>query len=164
MLMAAPRTATEVRKSANAPLTTVERIALEHCLEQAKKGQPVTQLSIMAAIGSQNTTGGTSAGVLNRLEAKGYIERRVYQRGVQVCIPAKGICTAEPQCTVPHWRTITDRAPVPAIQPLRQRDMPLAQWIESTARQLGRDYLDFATELLRRGAQDYRADQEEGKC
>jgi hypothetical protein len=35
------------------------------------------------------------------------------------------------------------------------------EWIENQARQLGRDYLDFATELLRRGAQDYKADQEE---
>jgi hypothetical protein len=145
----------------NPRLTTVEKIALDHCSAQARTGQPVTQMSIMSAIGSQNTTGGTSAGVLSRLEAKGYIERHVYQRGVQVCIVETGQCTAPPACIVPHWRTITDRAPTPAIQEVRQRDMTLSQWMESTARNLGREYLDFAMELLRRGAQDFKADQEQ---
>jgi hypothetical protein len=144
-----------------APLTTVERFALEHCERMAGQGLAVTQASISDAIGSANVAGSTATGVLRRLEAKGYIERRSYQRGVQVCIVETGQCTASPPCTVPHWRTISDRAPVPAIQQVRSRDMPLAQWIESTARSLRRDYLDFATELLKRGAQDYRADQEQ---
>jgi len=144
----------------NPPLTFIEQAALEHCASKASTGESVTQVSLTAAIGSQNTAGSTAAGVLNRLESKGYIERRAFQRGVQVCIVATGQCTAPPPCTVPHWRTITDRAPLPAIQEVRKRDMSLAQWIESTARGLGRDYLDFATELLRRGAQDFRAEQE----
>jgi hypothetical protein len=159
MASAVPKTPFDVRRGVG--LTTVERIALEHCEQRAKLGEPVTQLSVMAAIGSQNTTGGTSAGILNRLENKGVITRKAYQRGVQVCIVATGKCTAPPPCTVPHWRTVTDRAPLPAIQQVRIRDITLAQWIENQARQLGRDYLDFATELLRRGAQDYKADQEE---
>jgi DNA-binding MarR family transcriptional regulator len=142
------------------PLTTIEKFALEHCENQARAGQPVTQASITDAIGSSNVAGSTAAGVLNRLDAKGYIERRAFQRGVQVCIVATGQCTAPPPCTVPHWRTISDNAPVPAIQHLRSRDMSLAQWIETTARSLGRDYLDFAMELLKRGAQDFKADQE----
>ena len=149
---------------ANPPLSSVERAALEHCEKAAACGDPVTQMSVMQAIGSQNTTGGTSAGVLGRLEAKGYIERHVYQRGVKVCIVATGQCTAEPECTVPHWRTLKDRAPVPAIHQIRQRDMSLAQWVETEARRTNRDCLDFLQELVRRGAQDYRADQEQGEC
>lgn len=160
--MSAPRTAVDVRLQANMPLSVVERIALAHCVDQARAGRAVTQESIMLAIGSQNTTGGTSAGVLKRLEEKGYITRTAYQRGVQVCIVSTGQCTAPPPCRVPHWRTIKDRVPVPAIHQIRQRDMPLAQWIETEARRIGRDHLDFLQELVRRGTQDYRADQECG--
>jgi hypothetical protein len=144
----------------NPPLTSVEKVAYEHCRDKARNGEAVTHLSVMDAIGSQNTTGGTSAGVLQRLEAKGYIERRTYQRGVQVCIVATGECTAQPPCLTPHWRMITDRPPVPAIHQVRQRDMTLAQWIEAEARRTNRDHLDFLQELVRRGAQDYRADLE----
>jgi hypothetical protein len=144
----------------NPPLSTVEQVALEHCAQQARKGAAVTQLTLMQAVGSQNTTGGTSAGILGRLESKGYIERKVYQRGVQVCIVATGECTAAPACTVPHWRTITDRAPLPAIHQLRQHDIPLARWIETEARTNGVPIADFLEQLVRRGAQDYRAEQE----
>jgi hypothetical protein len=144
----------------NPQLTAVQRRALEHCSEMARLGLPVTQMSISEAIGSQNACGSTATGVLNGLEEKGYITRQAYQRGVQVCIVATGQCTASPPCTVPHWRTITDRVPVPAIHQIRQRDMPAAQWIEAEARRIGRDHLDFLMELVRRGLQDYRADQE----
>jgi hypothetical protein len=144
----------------NPPLTTVERYALEHCVDQARSGRPVTQMTISAAIGSHNVAGSTAAGVLNRLEAKGYITRQAFQRGVQVCIVESGLCTAPPPCTVPHWRAITERVPTPAIHHLRQRDMTAAQWIETEARRIGRDHLDFLQELVRRGMQDYKADQE----
>jgi hypothetical protein len=142
----------------NPPLTAVERVALDHCSSKARNSEPVTQMSLADAIGSQNTTGGTSAGVLARLESKGYITRQVYQRGVQVCIVATGECTAPPSCLTPHWRSITDRVPVPAIHQVRQRDMNTALWIETEARAKGRDMADFLMELVRRGVQDYRAE------
>lgn len=174
-------------------LASVESAALKHITNAASQGEIVTQMTIMTAIGSQNTTGGSSTGVLNRLiypdpcptcgakkgqpcskdklilprhtsRAEGYLEHVggvPIQRGLWLRVVATGQCTANPNCTVPHWRTIPDRAPLPAIQHLRERDQSLASWIETTARGLGRDYLDFATELLRRGAQDFRADQQE---
>jgi hypothetical protein len=123
-------------------------------------GEPVTRADICVAVGSSNHEGGTGPGILNRLESKGYIERKVFQRGVQVCIVATGQCTAPPPCTVPHWRTITERPPSPAIHQVAERDMTLARWIETEARATGRNMADFLVELVRRGAQDYRADKE----
>jgi hypothetical protein len=82
-------------------------------------------------------------------------------RGLWLRVVATGRCTAQPPSSIPHWRTIADRVPTPAIHQIRQRDMPLAQWIETETRRTNRDYLDFLQELLRRGAQDYRAKQVE---
>jgi hypothetical protein len=145
------------------PLTFIEQRVLDICIADAKAGRQLRPNDEIAAeIGA--TGAGTVPGILLRIEQKGYISREIYQRGRRVCIEATGHCTLPPACTVPHWRTITDRAPLPAIQQVRERDQSLASWIETTARSLGRDYLDFATELLRRGAQDYRADQESGTC
>jgi hypothetical protein len=164
MLMAVPRTAAEVRLQANAlGLTFIEQRVFDICVADAEAGRPLTPNDEIAAeIGA--TGAGTVPGILARIEAKGHISREIYQRGRMVCIVATGKCTAPPECQVIHWRKLADRAPTPAIHQLRQHDMSLAQWIETEARRTGRSHLDFLEELVRRGAQDYRADQELGPC
>lgn len=141
-----PRTAFDVRLEANS-LSPVERAAFEHCVEMAEQGEQITQMTIMRAIGSQNTTGGTSAGVLNRLEAKGRIKRTFHQRGVQVCIVGTGQCTAVPSNTATHWR---NREPVatPTIQAVRERSITDAGMIEMIAKQTGAALQDVLTELV----------------
>lgn len=134
-MASAPQTPFDVRRQANSP-SPVEQAALDHCVEMAEQGQRITQMSIMQAIGSQNTTGGTSAGVLNRLENKGHIKRTFYQRGVQVCIVATGKCTAVPPNTALH-HTLREKVPTPTIQAVRQRDISDAEMVERIAKQSG---------------------------
>jgi hypothetical protein len=160
-VMAAPKSPVDVYRGQRP--TPVEQHALDYCIKCAREGKVLTRLDLCLAIGSQNYYGGTGPGILNRLVDKGFIERRVFQRGVMVRPIGMNEWTATPPCTVPHWRDITDRPPVPAIQQVRQRDMTQAQWMETTARRLGRDYLDFAMEIQKRGIQDYKADEECGQ-
>jgi hypothetical protein len=156
-MMAAPRTAFEVARTANVPLTPIERRVFEICCADAAAGRMLTPNDEIAErIGA--TGAGTVPGILARIEAKGFIIREIYQRGRKVCIAATGQCTAPPECQVIHWRKIADRAPTPAIHQIRQHDMNLAQWIETEARRTGRNHLEFLEELVRRGVQDYRAD------
>lgn len=157
-----PKNPFDVRYKANQTLTTVERIALEHCLERAQNGEPATHVSISAAIGSQNTAGSTAAGVLGRLEAKGYIERHIYQRGVQVCIVGTGQCTAPPTNTAPHWRFRTEQVPAPTIQAIRERSKPIAAMIEAEARNLGKPLSEFLADLVYIGWHGLEAERENG--
>lgn len=144
----------------NPPLSVTERIALA-CVEQiASEGRRVSQDEINAAIGSQNTTGSTAAGILGRLEAKGYIERHIYQRGVQVCIVSTGQCTAPPANTAPHWRLRTEQVPAPAIQAIRERAKPIAAMIEAEARMLGKPMSEFLADLVYIGWHTLEAEKE----
>lgn len=95
------------------PLTATESIALE-CLKQiASEGREATQDEIRAGIGSENQCGSTATGVINRLVAKGYVERvgpHPYQKAMWLRIVSSGEQTAEPKNKTPHWRHIYDRS------------------------------------------------------
>lgn len=54
-------------------------------------------------------TGTTIRGVMLRLERKGYVQIRSYQRGRQVYVKSLKLWTAAPPCRVPHWREVYDR-------------------------------------------------------
>jgi hypothetical protein len=160
MLMTVPRTATDVRKAANAPLTTIERIAME-CLRQiASEGRQATLIELCAATGLNYQTGGVPA-ILKRLEDKGYIKRTVFQKGMIVCIPSLNICTAPPQDKSPHWRQRTERVPTPTIQAVRERNKPIASMIEAEARQLGKAPAEFLADLVYIGWSEYQAEKGE---
>jgi hypothetical protein len=163
MLMAAPRSITEVRKIANAPLSTIESIALECIRQIASEGRRATKAEICAAIGSDNYEGGTVSGVIGRLESKGYIQRETYQRGMKLCIVATGQCTAPPRDTSPHWRLRTESVPTPAIQAVRERNKPVSAMIEAEARQLGKHQADFLADLVYIGWHEYQAEKETGQ-
>lgn len=139
----------------SASLTPVERVALEFCRARARDGKPVTQLDITLAIGSQNFTGGTAAGVLKRLERKGLIERMFYQRGLQVCFPDTGECTAEPACRATHWRQRTEQVPTLPVMELRRANQAAASLIESEARKIGMALPEFLMDLIWNGLHLY---------
>ena len=136
-------------------LTPVEKTAYEFCRQRAREGKPVTQMDITLAIGSQNHTGGTSAGVLNRLETKGVITRTFYQRGLQVCFPDTGECTAEPASRATHWRQRTEDVPTPPIARVRDVHHVAAFVIEAEARKAGLNLQDFLMELVFNGLELY---------
>lgn len=91
-------------------LTVIERIAMECIRQIIAEGRQARREEICAAIGSQNYEGGTVAGILKRLEKKGYITRSFHQRGMQLCDTMTGKCSAPPNNTAPHWRLIVNRS------------------------------------------------------
>ncbi len=133
------------------PLSAVERTALELCRERADLELPITQADIAAAIGSQNFSGGTAPGVLNRLEGKGYITRTFFQRGVQVCIPETGQCTAPPSCTAAHWRNRKEKVQSPPPRAVRVQNPSAAVIIEREARAANIPIQEFLMDLVFNG-------------
>ena len=132
-------------------LSAVEKTALEFCQRRAAEGKPVTRADIAVAIGSQNLWGGTAPGVLNRLEAKGYITRTYYQRGVQVCIAETGQCTAPPASRATHWRHREEAVQSPPLHQLRQSRPAATKIIEREAALSGHSMQDFLMDLVFNG-------------
>jgi predicted transcriptional regulator len=156
-LKSVPKTPFEVRRDAgdSRPLSAVEKTALEFCRQRAEQGLPITQVDLTIAIGSQNWTGSTAAGLLNRLEEKGYIKRNFYQRGVQVCMTDTGACTAEPPSRATHWRLREQPVQTPTIQALRERHPKLTRIIEHEAAMSGKHMQEFLMDLVANGLELY---------
>jgi hypothetical protein len=160
----APLSPVEVMRSAgrdSSALSPVEKTAFEFCRRRAAEGKPVNQLDITLAIGSQNFTGGTAAGVLARLERKGLITRMFYQRGLQVCIAETGECTAPPACRATHWRLREQDVQTPPLHRVRERSPILARVIEDEARKAGKAIPDFLMDLVANGLELYLEQVEE---
>jgi SOS-response transcriptional repressor LexA len=159
MASAAPKTPFDVRLAARNPLTPIERTVLERCKEAAAAGERAPSIEeLTAAIGATGVS--TVPGIMNRLEAKGYITRQIYQRGRVVCITETGQCTRPPNDQTPHWRFRTDRVPSPAIQSIRDKAKPVAAMIEAEARLLGKSLPDFLSDLVYIGWHGYQAEKE----
>lgn len=158
MASAAPKTPFGVR-NAFAPLTAIERRALEICEQAAEEGRELDSIEDMRmALGALSYS--TVPGIMKRLEIKGYITRTIYQRGRKVCILATGQCTLTPKNTAPHWRVRTDRTPTPTIQSIHERAKPVATMIEAEARLLGKSLTDFLGDLVYIGWHEYQAEKE----
>jgi hypothetical protein len=132
-------------------LSPVEQTALDFIRARAAAGETVTRADIAIAIGSQNLWGGTAPGVLNRLEAKGYITRTFYQRGLQVCDVKTGKCTAPPQSRATHWRHREEKVATMAGDEIKRRNHPVGVLIEMEARREGKSLQDFQMQLLING-------------
>ena len=130
-----------------APLTTIEARVYEICRRCAAESRELdSQESIIAEIGFESPS--SAADVMRRLETKGYIERRLFQRGRMVKINETGEWTAEPRDTTPHWRFRKESCPAPAIHQIRERAKPLAQMIEAKARALGKPLHEFLIDCV----------------
>lgn len=159
MASAAPRTAFDVRHAFCAPLTPIEQTVLDRCREAAAAGSLAPSIEeLTAAIGAAGVS--TVPGIMNRLEAKGYITRKIYQRGRVICISETGQCTLPPNDQTPHWRFRTDRVPSPAIQSFRDKAKPVSAMIEAEARLLGKSLTDFLSDLVYIGWHEYQAEKE----
>jgi hypothetical protein len=132
-------------------LSATESIALE-CLKQiASEGRVADQYEICAGVGSDNMNGGTAAGVVNRLVAKGYVEHVLghpLQRAIWVRIVATGQATAEPKCKIVHWRYRKENVPAPAIHQIRERSKTLASMIEAKAKLLNKPVHEFLMDCV----------------
>jgi hypothetical protein len=144
------------------PLTAIEKRVLEICVQAAEEGRELDSIEDMRqAIGAVSYS--TVPGVMKRLEAKGYIERTIFQKGRQVCIPSTGKCTALPANTAPHWRLRPNTVPSPAIQAVAERSKPIAAMIEAEARRAGKPMAVLLADLVYIGWHEYLAEQERGE-
>jgi hypothetical protein len=143
-------------------LQPLDRILFHAINSAAEEGKQVGYRDLCEVTGITYQYG-TLPGMIDRLRSEGLVEHVLghrLQRGLWLKVIETGKCTGEPRSKAKHFRDITDRAPTPAIHHIRQRDMSLATWIETEARLTNRDHLGFLEELVRRGAQDYRAEKE----
>lgn len=162
MSLAAPRTVFDVRHAANAPLSPIEQRVLEICKRAADEGRELDSIEDMRMeLGALSYS--TVPGIMKRLEAKGHISRRIYQRGRVVCIAATGQCTAEPSNQAPHWRFRTDQPQTPTIQAIRERAKPIAAMIEAESRLTGKPIAEFLADLVYIGWHEYQAEKECGE-
>lgn len=143
-----------IRREIREALTATESICFEAIKQIISEGRKATIAELSAAVGSDNVYGGTVPGIIARLEAKGYITRETYQRGMRVCIGDQ--CSAMPDNTAPHWRDRTRAVPIPAIQAVRQREPELAVLIEKAARAEGKFLNDFLADCTFNGFRLYQ--------
>lgn len=141
-------------------LTAIESVALRKLEQIAREGRQATQNEVAEALGASPLTG-TVPGVFNRLQAKGYITRRYYQRGLEITIVESGLTTAPPADRSPHWRNRTEPVPAPAIQSVKQRDMTLSFRMEQEARALGKPFAEFLTDLVYIGFHGFMQEREQ---
>jgi len=153
-MMAAPRSPVDVRR--DIPLSAVEAIALRYCAEAIAAGQQITQDGLCAAVGGSG--GGTAPTILKRLEEKGFITRKIFQRGVQVCITATGQCSLPPRDTSPHWRLRSESVPAPTPQTLRNEKIGSA--IEADAKARGVTLQNHLHDLVYIGHHAYREERD----
>ena len=152
--MGGPRSSIDVGREAT--LSAVETIALRYCVEAIAAGRRITQDGLCAAVGGSG--GGTAPTILKRLEEKGYITRKIFQRGVQVCIKTTGQCSLPPPDTSPHWRLRTERTLAPAANTVRNEQIGSA--IEADARARGVNIQTHLHDLVYIGHHAYRTEQD----
>jgi hypothetical protein len=99
----------------------------------------------------------TTPTILHRLEAKGLIAVKRYQRSRQVIDIRTGKSTAAPANTAPHWRDRKkrDNVPTPALGAMRVRNAEMTARIMVAARREGRDLIDFLGDLVWMGFHVY---------
>ena len=106
-------------------LTISERTVLEYverAAEQNRELEPNDEIG--DALGFSGT--GTVRGIILRLERKGYVKVRSYQRGRAVFAVRINKWTRPPLCLVPHWRTIAQKSykETPTQPPQRLMQVP----------------------------------------
>jgi len=87
------------------PLTEIERVVLEFVERAALQGRELESNDEIGDHLKFTSTGGVRA-VMLRLERKGVIKVRSFQRGRSVFAVRVGKWTKPPLCTVPHWRSV----------------------------------------------------------
>lgn len=157
----AARTRFSIMREIASPLSTIEQRVYEFCKAAASEGRELDNIGEMSdAIGLASTS--TIPGAMKRLEEKGYITRKIYQRGRQVCITATGQCTPPPANTAPHWRDRVEQVPSPAIQKVAEKSKPIAAMIEAEARITGQSVAALLADLVYIGWLEYVAERECG--
>ena len=146
------------------PMSLLEQRVYEICVEAAETGREMPPNdAITELIGSQASGGSTIAGILMRLDRKGYISRKAFQKGRQIKITDTGKETAAPACTAPHWRERPPGPPAPTLQLVRSTSPSVSRQIELEAQRLDKDLPAFLSDLAYIGWFEYLAEQKRGE-
>jgi hypothetical protein len=134
----------------------VVRCAEEQC-EMSKADDLVEMLGASSV--------STTVGILQRLERKGLIRIRRFQRSRQVYVVELDKWTREPSNTVPHWRDVPRPSNLPtiSIHTYAQKRQDEAMLIQTETRKLGKMPAEFIADLIHIGWHEYlasRADEE----
>jgi hypothetical protein len=107
----------------------------------------------------------TTVSVMQRLERKGLIRIKRYQRSRQVYVVELDQWTKEPANKVPHWRDVPrpQNLPSVALPTIAARRPDEAAQIQTEIRRRGAMPADFIAELVHMGWHEYLAAQAEAE-
>lgn len=128
-------------------LSKTERVAYEAIKRAADRCEPCPTCDDLRAILNFDSVSGTVR-VVQRLEAKGLIEVRRFQRSRQVRIVETDKWTARPLNCAPHWRDRPREMPTPAQHTIRQREPSIAKQIETWAAKRRISFSDALADLV----------------
>jgi hypothetical protein len=113
-MSSAPRLVSDVRRDANRvwtwdDLSANERNVLLYCERAAREDRLLEGVEDMAFELKLEGTGAIR-NIMVRLEAKGFIKNRCFQRGRQVYVASLDKWTKEPANTTPHWKHVYEQS------------------------------------------------------
>lgn len=125
------------------------------CVEEER--EMTNQDDLAEILGGSSVS--TTVGVLQRLERKGLIRIKRYQRSRQVYVVELDRSTKEPANKVPHWRDVPrpTNLPTVSLQTLAARRPDEATQIQTEIRRLGKMPAEFIAELVHIGWHEYLA-------
>lgn len=137
----------------NPNLSPDEQTVLAALTEAAKDGRRCPTTDELLELMPHRASASGVIELLDRLEAKGHIGIRRFQRSRQVYIHSIGKWTAAPGDMTPHWRGRDPGAkiPAPSITAISERYPDEAREVLAEASRLGRAPADFLCELVRAG-------------
>lgn len=105
----------------------------------------------------------TTVWILNRLQCKGLIRIKRYQRSREIYVVAIDKSTKAPANQVPHWRDVerSKNIPTVSIHTLAQKRPDEAMEINQEIRRLGKLPADFIADLVHMGWHEYLAGKAE---
>jgi hypothetical protein len=136
------------------PLTAIEHRVLEYIERAALQERELEPKDDIAhQLGFSGT--GTIRGIELRLERKGYIKIKCFQRGRQMYAVRLGKWTKPPMCVVPHWRTILDKsAATPSLPLTRLLEFPtITAELNRLQRERNISFADAQVVLMAHGVQ-----------
>ena len=128
-------------------LSECERVVYDALVSAANDADFCPKNEDLAEMAGFNSLGGM-ADLVSRLENKGLIEVRRFQRSRQVGIVASGKWTARPINTAPHWRDRPPETLRPAPHVVNQRKPNMAAEIMSWASKRGVTLSDALADLV----------------
>lgn len=141
------------------PPYEAEAVIFRALADAAAQSQPCPTADDLAALIPDGSVTRT-VDIVRRLEQRGVIAVKRYQRGRQVLIVSTGDLTQPPASASIHWRLRPKTIPAPTVDSIRTRNPDIFRQIEAAASREQRLVADFLGDLVFMGLDSYQQDRE----